>query len=303
LTHLAYSAIKGVIAAAAAALALAPASAAAAPGNDNFANAQAIGTGPVSKTVNGTTLGATSEPSEPHHLSYPAGDSVSVWYSWKAGSQPENVNIEACGDQNIEAGVAVYRGTGLGSLQRVALADYEYCQPAPSVGFKSAPGVTYRIAVTSDTDAIVQGPFALRFEATPVPVRDLSLAQTASRKQIDKGQTVTYTVRVTNRGNVPITNELGMISSKPFRLAQPVPETRYVRIHSTRGSCRRATLFAVHKGAICSFRNLPPGASLTVTAVVRLRESITHWVYFVNEDSNRANDGLKKNRVTTIVRS
>jgi hypothetical protein len=212
------------------------------------------------------------------------------------------VDIEACGDQNIQAGVAVYRGSGLGSLQRVALADYEYCQPAPRVGFKATPGVTYWVAVTSDTDARVQGPFGLRFEATPVPVRDLSLAQTASRTRIDRGQTVTYTVRVTNRGNVPMTNQLGLISSKPFRLAQPVPETRYVRIHSTSGSCRRATLFAVHRGAICSFRNLLPGASLTVTAVVRLRESITHWVYFVNEDSNRANDGLKKHRVTTIVR-
>ena len=285
-----------------AALALASASAAAAPGNDNFANAQAIGTGPLSKTVNGTTAGATSEPNEPHHLSYPVGDAVSVWYSWKAGSAPENVHLEACGAQNVIAGVAVYRGSGLGSLQRVALADYGYCQPAPSVGFKSTPGVTYWIAVTSDADSGVQGAFALRLQATPVPVRDLSLKQSASRARIRRGQTVTYTVRVTNRGNVPMTNQLGMISSKPFRLAQPVPETRYVRIHSTRGSCRRATLFAVHRGAICKFRNLPPGASLTVTAVVRLRESITHWAYFVDEDSNGANDGLKKNRVTTIVR-
>jgi hypothetical protein len=93
-----------------------------------------------------------------------------------------------------------------------------------------------------------------------------------------------------------------MISSKPFRLAQPVPATRYVRIHSTRGSCRRTTLFAVHRGAICPIRNLPPGASFTVTAVVRPPQSVTHWIYLVNEDSNGRNDGLKANRKTTFVR-
>ncbi len=282
-------------------LAFAGTALAAPPANDAFSNAQAIGTGPLSRTINGTTSEATSEPGEPHHLSYPVGDTVSVWYSWKAGSEPDNVRLEACGANNIIAGVAVYRGSSLGSLQRVAQADTDYCQPAPSVAFKSIPGITYWIAVTSDTNPTVQGPFALDFKASPVPVPDLSLTQSASRKQIRLGQTVTYTVRVTNRGNVPMTNQLGLISSKPFRLAQPVPQTRYVRIHATRGSCRRATFFAEHRGALCSFRNLPPGASLTVTAVVRPRESLTHWVYFVNEDSNRANDGLKKNRVTTVV--
>ena len=80
---------------------------AAAPANDNFANAQAIAPGTGNKTVNGTTAEATSEPGEPHHLSYPVGDTVSVWYSWRAGNEPERVTVEACGAQNIIAGVAV----------------------------------------------------------------------------------------------------------------------------------------------------------------------------------------------------
>src|SRR6185295_2184224 len=116
----------------------------------------------------------------------------------------EDVRVEACGDNNIIAGVAVYRGSGLGSLQQVAQADDEYCEPAPNTSFTADPGVTYWIAVTSDPDSRFQGPFTLSFDASAVPVIDAGIEQSASRSAVGDGGTVTYTATLTSHSNVPI---------------------------------------------------------------------------------------------------
>jgi hypothetical protein len=277
-TNLIRNAIKGVIAAVLALLTLGAAPAAAAPANDNFANAQAIAAGTGNKTVNGTTAEATSEPGEPHHLSYPAGDTVSVWYSWKAGNEPDEVTVEACGDNNIIAGVAVYRGPSLGSLEQVAQADTGYCQPAPEASFTAAGGATYWIAVTSDTNTIVQGPFTLRLRAAPVPVFDGAVSQTASRAAVPVGGTVTYTTILRNVGNVPFDRVwLHLIATRPNRLGRPAEKVRYLSFDSTRGSCHRQTYFVEHKGVFCAIGPLQPGQKAVISAKVRLRQSITHW--------------------------
>jgi hypothetical protein len=278
LNDLASKAIKGLIAAALAALALGASPALAAPPNDNFANAQSITPGTGTKSVTGTTSGATTEAGEPHHLSYPEGDTVSVWYSWRAGSEPEDVTVEACGDNNIIAGVAVYRGPGLGSLQQVAQADTGYCQPAPGTSFTADPGVTYWIAVTSDTNSIVQGPFTLTLRAAPVPVFDGAVTQSASRSVVGDGGTVTYTATLTNKGNVTFRAVwLHLFASKPNREAQPAKKIRYLSWNTTRGSCHRQIYFAEHKGVMCAIGRLEPGQQAVVKVKVRLHQSITHW--------------------------
>jgi Domain of unknown function DUF11 len=287
--------------------ALAP-SASAAPPNDNFASAQPLGAGTITKNASGTTSGATAEPNEPHHLSYPVGDAVSVWYSWRAGSEAENVTLEACGDNNINAGVAVYRGSGLGSLQQVAQADYEYCQPAPRTGFTADPGVTYWIAVTSDTNPIVQGPFTLHFSARPVPFEDAAIKQEASRQSLPRGGRVTYTVTLTNRGNTSIRAIwVHLFASKPGHEAIPAKNLTYISFRSTRGRCHRQIYFAEHKGVMCAIGRLEPGQKAVITAKVRLRESITHWASLdyspgtgaSSSDDNKRNDQRK---LTTRVR-
>lgn len=272
------NAIKGVIAAALAALVLGAAPALAAPPNDNFANAQAISPGNGTKVVTGTTTGATSEPGEPHHLTYEVGDTVSVWYSWRAGSEPEDVTVEACGDNNIIAGVAVYRGSSLGTLQQEAVADPEYCQPAPETSFTADPGVTYWIAVTSDPDSRFQGPFTLTLRAAPVPVFDGALTQTASRRAVRSGGTVTYTITLRNVGNVDFDAIwVHLIATKPNRLAVPAKNVRYLSFSSTRGHCHRQTYFAEHKGVMCAIGRLNAGQQAVITAKLRLRQAITHW--------------------------
>jgi len=315
LPKLGRSPIKGPISAAIAAFAAAllaaaitAPSASAAPANDNFANAQALSPGIGVKDVTGTTAGATSEPNEPHHLSYPVGDTVSVWYSWRAGGEPEDVSVEACGDNNIWAGVAVYRGSGLGSLQQVAQADPEYCQPAPHTGFTADPGVTYWIAVTSAADIDVRGPFALHFDAKVVPVIDAGIKQSASRDAVRNGGTVTYTATLTSHSNVAIDAIwVELIASAPGRLAIPAKRIRYLSFSSTRGHCHRETYFAVHRGVICAIGRLSPGQTAVIRAKVRLHQSITHWAFLdyspgtggAFDDANGRNDERK---LTTRIR-
>jgi len=290
-----------------AAAAIAP-NALAAPANDNFANAQPISAGAGHKIVTGTTAGATSEPNEPHHLSYPVGDTVSGWYSWKAGSEPEDVTVEACADNNLWAGVAVYRGSGLGSLQQVAQADPDYCPPARSDGFRADPGVTYWIAVTSDPSLSVRGPFTLTLDASAVPVIDAGIEQSASRSAVGDGGTVTYTATLTSHSNVPIDAIwVHLFASAPGREAIPAKRIRYVSFSSTRGHCHRQTYFVEHKGVMCAIGRLGPGQTAVITAKVRLHQSITHWASLdyspgTGEPYSDANPRNDEKKLTTRVR-
>jgi hypothetical protein len=284
----------------------APSAIAAPPPNDAFADAVSLGSG--SPTVTGTTLDATSEPAEPHHLSYPAGDAVSVWYSWQAGGQPLNVTVEACGGQNVIAGLAVYRGSDLGYLQRVAQADYDYCQPPPADSFRAQPGVTFWIAVTSDTNPLGQGSFTLGVSAAPVPYDDAGIRQRSSSRRVRRGGTVTYTTTLTNLGNTTIgAIWVELIASRPGRLARPASNVRYLSMKTTRGRCRRQTYFVEHKGALCAIGRLQPGQRAVVRATVRLRQPITHWSFLdyapgtgvPSFDDNRRNDS---SRTTTRLK-
>ena len=121
----------------------APAAFAAPPSNDDFADAATIPGD--SATVAGTNAEATAEPGEPNH----DDDTpvASVWYRWTPSADYETT-IDLCGS-NYDSILAVYTGSALGSLTRVASNDdSSSCTVAQSrVEFEADGGTTYWIAV------------------------------------------------------------------------------------------------------------------------------------------------------------
>jgi hypothetical protein len=117
----------------------------ASPPNDSFANAEDLGSSPANTT--GDTGGATSEPGEPDHTGSCGCGGASVWYTWTAPSDTTG-KIDVC-DSNgqYEIQSAVYSGSTLGTLTRVA-SSAGYCR----VDFRADGGTTYRIAVDSGDD-------------------------------------------------------------------------------------------------------------------------------------------------------
>jgi hypothetical protein len=85
------------------------------PANDNFANAEVISGESVS--VSGTRAGATSEPGEPQHGGLAAVHSV--WYRWTA-PHDGMVIADTCASATSGANLAVYSGSDVSSLQRLA---------------------------------------------------------------------------------------------------------------------------------------------------------------------------------------
>jgi hypothetical protein len=118
------------------------------PGNDDFANAEAIG-GSFLNT--GTDLvAATKEGGEPDHAGDPGGRSV--WYRWTA-TVSGSVDLGACAnDAGVDMVLAVYTGSALAGLSQVAANDDgtdPNCFEASDSGlsFAAIAGTTYRIAV------------------------------------------------------------------------------------------------------------------------------------------------------------
>jgi hypothetical protein len=133
------------------------------PLNDNFSTAQSLSGSNTS--VNGTTRFATREPPEPDHYVTNPPDSNrwsglhSVWYRWTAPSSGPVV-MDTC-QANIDSILAVYTGSSLYSLNRVA--DNNNGCPSgggSKVNFNAVAGTTYRIAV-SDAGGLRESTFTL----------------------------------------------------------------------------------------------------------------------------------------------
>ena len=89
-----------------------------------------------------TNVGATKEPNEPSHGT---GSAASVWYSWTAPAAG-SVVIETC-DSDFDTLLAVYTGTAVGSLLRIAGNDDAPNLLTSKVTFTAVAGQTYQIAV------------------------------------------------------------------------------------------------------------------------------------------------------------
>lgn len=143
-------------------VAMSASAAAAPPPNDN--RVDALGIGSLPQTVKGTTVGATTENTEP--ASGCASTGGSVWYSLAAGSQPPDrigLKLRANG-QDFDAAIDVYTR----ERSRISQVD---CQRTDNNGraalaFRPAPNTTYliRVAQLSDSPA---GTFALNVLALP----------------------------------------------------------------------------------------------------------------------------------------
>ncbi len=115
-----------------------------APGNDDFAEAEAI-PGTLGWYWPGSTLLATKESGEPDHGG--AGGTHSVWYSWTP-KKAALVEVDLC-TRTFDPALAVYTGSAVGGLTPVATADAGTgeCDEGRSVSFNAAAGTTYRFAV------------------------------------------------------------------------------------------------------------------------------------------------------------
>ena len=167
---------RALLALAVFALAIVPAVAyAAAPANDNFADAQALD--PSFGQVSGDNTDATSEDAaaEPDHASSGFGPAHSVWYRWHPAADSSNT-FDTCGS-SFDTRIAIYVGTGLGSLSQIAANDDSsgtQCagtKASEATSFFSA-GTDYYIAVDtmgplpSCDPAKTRGPFRLRLNGS-----------------------------------------------------------------------------------------------------------------------------------------
>ena len=296
----------------AAAFALAaPAAQAAPPSNDDFANAQDLGSA-AQADANGTNSEASLQPGEEDYFGYPTEDGGSVWYRWTA---PHDMRawLDDC-DTTSDILIDVYRGSSLDSLRTVD----EELPYAPGcgnstglgqrVGFHAEGGVTYRFRVHSGY--YEEGAFRLHLQDV---VYDVSLSQTSSRKRIRRGQAVTYKIRETNRGNVSVNPEVVLLAGRIGTLGNPVKGAgKYVSVRSGRGHCIREIFhFGVQPGAVCDPGYLKPGESVVITARFRPKRSISHVAYLywghsdpkLEDDDAPSNDSPRATRVNTKVKA
>lgn len=201
-----------------AALAFAASSALAAePPNDNFANAELLGSSlPLEAT--GTNVDATPESGE--NIS-PFAAGKSIWFEWEAAGTGWTT-IGAC-ESNFRAVIGIFTGTSLGSLTKVASGNGaegpQLCGGEREYTFKAEAGTRYLIGVDGNAFSIpeepppiTEGEVALRIEATPPPVNDAFSAATPIAGQVEEepdgtrrylGQVGGYNWGATTEGSEP----------------------------------------------------------------------------------------------------
>lgn len=110
------------------------------PPNDNFVNRISLGSN--SGATTGTNLNASKEKGEPNHYS---SGGKSVWWSWTAPAS-STVRIDTNGS-SFDTLLAVYTGTSLTQLTKIAEDDDSGNGSQSQVIFDCVAGTTYQIAV------------------------------------------------------------------------------------------------------------------------------------------------------------
>jgi hypothetical protein len=118
----------------------------AAVGSDSFAGAPTI-SGNFSVEILTTTKDFTTEAGEPKHSPFSTGRSA--WWKWTATTNGFCTLETIRTDQFVDTGIAVYTGTALNALTRVAANDNVPGAFTSKVTFFATAGSTYRIAVDS----------------------------------------------------------------------------------------------------------------------------------------------------------
>ena len=154
-----------------------------APANDNFADARSI-TGERG-SLSGHNFGATKEPLEPNHAGNAGG--ASVWFRWTAPA-PGQYAFMTGGE--MDTLLAVYTGSGLGDLTRVASDDTGWDS---QVSFRAAAGTVYHVAV--DGFAGKSGNLELAWRPAPLNDNLADAAELRGRSGIVTGSSVGATAQ------------------------------------------------------------------------------------------------------------
>lgn len=221
------------------------------PGNDNFANAQVLTSTSNVFTATGSNAAATSEPDEPvHATAYTAVSSI--WFAWTAPANGAIV-VDTIGSATT-ASHAIYTGTSLATLTRVATDFTSSLSAFDKVPVSVTGGVTYYIAVGSRFDQGDRGPIVLHLtfstgpsittqptDCTANPGDSVSFAVTAAgpgiayqwfRNGIALASGTTATLAIANvqtsdggRYHVAVSNAAGTVISATgvLRGTNPVP--------------------------------------------------------------------------------
>lgn len=136
---------------------------AAVPINDSFENALELEG--ESDEHTGYSFGATKQAGEPNHAGDQGG--ASVWFFWTA-PRSENALLQLC-TSSWTGFAAVYKGTGVDSLQALASTSSqpgEYCR---ETRFKTTAATTYHIAIDGHSEGgaseAEQGEYILEIDA------------------------------------------------------------------------------------------------------------------------------------------
>ena len=176
-----------------------PASTPGVPDNDAFADAVALRTSSGTFSTNNT--GASKEPGEPNHAGNAGGHSV--WFRWQA-PRAGTVTMET-GGPSIDTLLAVYTGSSIGSLTRVASSDDVPGATTSKVTFSATAGTTYRIALDGKNGAT--GYISFSYSATlGAPPND----NFANREALSGGSGTVYA------SNVGATAEAGEPGSESY---------------------------------------------------------------------------------------
>jgi hypothetical protein len=147
------------------------------PANDNFAEAEDLGsTFPLTTAF--SNVEATEEAGDPHVTLSPPEHSV--WFRWEAPSD-EPVAVDTCRSE-FATTLAVFIGSTLNGLTEVGAdtnSDGRYCSTASGVAFRAVAGTVYSIMVAGNGFHFPEGPvpttqgsFELRLAAIPLPPND-----------------------------------------------------------------------------------------------------------------------------------
>lgn len=158
------------------------------PPNDNFANAQEIGS-TLPANLTGTTVDATVEDNEPSHSTYGGDYTPSVWYRWTAPNDDAMI-FSAC-STGEPVRLAVYSGAALIDLEQIDSADTGCAAGTTGGRLAIAPvaGATYSIAVAAQEEDFpadfaftAKGPTSTVIVTPPKPTFNLKKAIAKCKK-------------------------------------------------------------------------------------------------------------------------
>ncbi len=128
---------------------------------------------------------------------------------------------------------------------------------------------------------------------------DLGITQTASAQVVDKGDSATYTVTVTNHGSDPY--EAVYVNLFSLRGEGLGADNPYLSVSTSQGTCPDQTTGGYHQ-LVCTLGPLAGGASIKIVAVVQVNESMNQIAALLpnpyeggfNDENNANNEAVTR---------